>query len=363
MIIKTAFSILACLLFITTAQSREVTDSSNSLKFDYDFKLGTFLDNGEYKFNDKTPQTLSGVYVIPTVGIRFNGNHRIMAGVSFLQQFGQESFGKSPDFMAYYNYNGDLFNGFGGILPRSEMKGHYSRAMFSDSVGYFKHSMAGALLQWEGERGYIEVFIDWNFRDDKNGKESFMAGSAGRLNLGPKGLFYVGYSGYMYHYLIGKDNAIQEGAPNSLVDNVMYEVYGGVNLAERTALDVLSLEVGVIGSMSRGRATVDNPADNNSSDWIARAGFNARFNVEWNGWGIEDTFFAGNGLMPLWDLYGTKVYWGDTFYNASVYNRTDIYWSKTLGKRFDIRVAMVLHQTAQSIDFCQQATIRVHLWK
>lgn len=338
---------------VSTADS-----TGGKVSFDYDFRFGAFLDNGEYNSTYKDPKTLSGVYVIPTVGLRFNGGHRIMAGVSFLQQFGQKPFGEVPEFLAYYNYTGKVFNGLGGLLPRAQMKGDYSRALFSDSVGYFKHTLAGALLQWEGERGRIEAFFDWNSEDTKTGKESFMAGAAGRLKFGQRGLFYAGFAGYMYHYRIG-DQAVDQGlAENFLVDNVMYRFYGGADFGSVTALDVLSLDLGIVGSLSRGRIAVGN-----SGSWIGRAGFQARFNIEWHGWGIEDTFFAGKGLMPLWDIYGSQVYWGDVFYNAPVYNRTDVYWSKTLGQRLSIRAALVFHQTAQGLDFCQQATVRVHLWK
>ena len=185
-----------------------------------------------------------------------------------------------------------------------------------------------------------------------------MAGLAGRLNLGRRGLFNVGLAGYMYHYRIG-DKAVSAGeAPNFLVDNVMYHVYGGIDLGGITALDVLSLDVGIVGSLSRGRIEVGN-----AGGWTPRAGFHARFNLEWHGWGIEDTFFAGKGLMPLWDVYGSQVYWGDAFYNAPVYNRTDLYWSKTLAERLSIRAALVFHQTAGGLDFCQQASLLVHLWK
>lgn len=333
-------------------------DSTARTRFDYDVRFGAFLDNGEYNSDYKAPRTLSGAWVMPTVGLRFGDGHRIMTGVAFLQQFGQKPFGEVPDFVAYYNYRGRVFNGFGGLLPRDEMGGYYSRALFSDSVGYFKRTLAGALLRWEGDRGGIEAFFDWNAEDTKTGKESFMAGLAGRLNLGRRSLFRIGLAGYMYHYRLGQ-RAVEAGeAPNFLVDNAMYHLYGGFDVGELTALDVLSLDVGIVGSLSRGRIEVGN-----AGGWTARAGFHARFDIEWHGWGLEDTFFAGKGLMPLWDTYGTQVYWGDAFYRAPLYNRTDLYWSKTLASRLSIRAALVFHQTARGLDFCQQASVRVHLWK
>lgn len=337
-----------------------VTDTTASaVRFSYDVHMGAFLDNGEYSSTYKVPQTLSGAYVTPTVGLRFGGGtHRVMAGISFLQPFGQKPFDRVPDFLAYYNYTGRIFTGYGGLLPRADMKGYYSRALFSDSVGYFKHTLAGALLQWSGGHGTIEAFFDWNSSDLQSGKESFMAGLAGQLYLGKQELFRLGMAGYMYHYRIG-EKSVEEGlAPNFLVDNVMYHVYGGVDLSSVAPLDKLWLDVGIVGSLSRGRIAVDN-----AGGWTPRAGFHARLNLEWRGWGVEDTFFVGKGLMPLWNIYGSQVYWGDAFYNAPLYNRTDLYWSKTLARCLSIRAALVFHQTAQGVDFCQQATLKVHLWK
>lgn len=337
-----------------------VTDTTASaVRFSYDVHMGAFLDNGEYSSTYKVPQTLSGAYVTPTVGLRFGGGtHRVMAGISFLQPFGQKPFDRVPDFLAYYNYTGRIFTGYGGLLPRADMKGYYSRALFSDSVGYFKHTLAGTLLQWSGGHGTIEAFFDWNSSDLQSGKESFMAGLAGQLYLGKQELFRLGMAGYMYHYRIG-EKSVEEGlAPNFLVDNVMYHVYGGVDLSSVAPLDKLWLDVGIVGSLSRGRIAVDN-----AGGWTPRAGFHARLNLEWRGWGVEDTFFVGKGLMPLWNIYGSQVYWGDAFYNAPLYNRTDLYWSKTLARCLSIRAALVFHQTAQGVDFCQQATLKVHLWK
>lgn len=132
---KTALIVLAgCMSVATGEKAWAKADSTGTVKFDYDIRLGAFLDNGEYNSNYKAPQTLSGAYVTPAVGLRFGGGHRIMTGISFLQQFGQKPFGETPDFLAYYNYTGRVFNGFGGLLPRAEMKGYYSRALFSDSV-------------------------------------------------------------------------------------------------------------------------------------------------------------------------------------------------------------------------------------
>lgn len=314
-------------------------------KFKYDVRFGTFIDNGEYNSPYKAPQTMAGAYVIPTVGIAMDTVHRLMVGVSYLQEFGVEPFSRRPDFVAYYNYKARSFSGFAGLLPRSEMRGNYSRALFSDSVGYYNHTIAGALLRWQGERGEIEAFFDWTTLDRTTGAEAFMAGSAGRLT---PGRFSVGYSGYMYHYRGA------EGSPDFLVDNIMWRLYTGIDLADRTPLDKLYFEMGIIGSNQRGRISATN-----SGQWISRAGFQGAFNVEWHGWGIEDTFFAGKPLMPLWERYGTRVYWGDAFYNAPIYNRTDIYWGRSFLGCIDLRVAMVLHATAKGLDFCQQATLKL----
>lgn len=343
---------------VCPARAAETGDSTKRTGFDYSVRLGTFLDNGEYNSDYKMPQTMSAAWITPTVGLRFEGRHRIMTGVSGLQEFGQKPFNKVPDLVAYYNYQGQVFTAFAGLFPREELKGDYPRAFFSDSVGYFKRTLAGALFRWEGKRGMLETFLDWNIQDTVQGKEAFMVGVSGHLQWGKYNQFQLGLVGTYYHYRLGQ-RAVDNGlAPHFLVDNAMYQAYGKFDFGKMTPLDTLSLDMGIVGSFSRGR-----PAVGHAGKWTARAGFQARLHVKWRGWGLEDTFFAGRGLMPLWNTYGTLVYWGDAFYNAPLYNRTDIYWSKTLASLLDIRLALVLHQTAQGVDFCQQATVQVHLWK
>ncbi len=46
-------------LLIGTA--RAAGDSTARVRFDYDVRLGTFIDNGEYNSDYKAPKTLSGV--------------------------------------------------------------------------------------------------------------------------------------------------------------------------------------------------------------------------------------------------------------------------------------------------------------
>lgn len=317
---------------------------ASAQKFRYDLDFGTFIDNGEYNSHYKQPQTMAGVFLNPTVGLSIDTVHRFMVGVGAVQEFGTPTFSRVPSLLAYYRYSKDSFNGWVGILPNRDMSRGYSRALFSDSVSYFKHSIAGALVQWSGERGEIEAFFDWTNLDRTTGAEAFMAGSAGKLNLGH---FGVGYSGYMYHYRPAK------GSENFLVDNVMWRLYGSVDLSSGTPLDRLYIELGAVGSATRGRISATK-----AGEWTPRAGVQALFGIEWHGWGFEDTFYAGGGLLPLFDKYGTQVYWGDSFYNAPIYNRSDVYWRYAFKKMVDVKVALVLHATAKGLDFCQQATVR-----
>lgn len=317
-------------------------------KFDWELDASTFIDNAEGTGLNVKTQTLSGAWIAPRVGISIkdttNGNtHRLMAGFDFTQQFGLPAFGELPKALIYYNYQGARgANHYLGLLPRSALTGNYSRAIFSDSLRYFNHTIQGIALSWRGEHLRGEMFFDWFALDVNAKQEAFMVGGAISANF--------------LQFMTGQANLYYAHNKLSLADIFLrdaaaYNVMVGVDMARFLPLDVLSLDVGVLGSFDRARLSVDN-----SGEWVSSAGFNARFKVGYKGFLIDDELFVGNGLA---------VQWGSKYYTEPLYNRAEASWNYNivLLKKYaiDFKVSLVLHTTTSGSGFSQMATVKVKI--
>lgn len=144
---------------------------------------------------------------------------------------------------------------YAGVVPRSRMIGEYSGAFFSDSVKYYDPNLTGLLLQYMGGRGYVEFGCDWNSMFSKTTREKFLLFSAGRLGLGARQMFFVGYNLTMYHHA-GWDSS-EEPDPtvgDGVVDNVLVEPFVGVDFTRIVpCMQELSLRAGWINGFQNDR--------------------------------------------------------------------------------------------------------------
>lgn len=317
---------------------------SAAQKFIWAADGGVFIDNAEGSSSVTQQSTLAGAWITPRLGVEIadsthRAKHRFMVGFDFTQQFGMPAFGQVPKAQIFYNYRGERgANHSIGLLPRSAMRGDYSRAMFSDSMLYFNHTVQGAVVSWRGAKMGGEVFFDWFALDKASNTEAFMAG--GSFDARFADLITLDINGYYAHNKICTEETF-------LNDNAVYGALMGVDVARFLQLDALSLKVGVLGSWNRNRLAADNAG-------VGRAGlgFNARFKAAYKGFAIEDEFFCGDPL---------SVMWGSRYYESKLMNRADVSWGYLLKIKeicsFDFRVSLVLYSTETGNDFSQMARV------
>lgn len=317
---------------------------SAAQKFVWGADGGVFIDNAEGS-SDVTPQmTLAGAWIAPRLGVEIadsahRAKHRFMAGFDFTQQFGMPAFGQAPDVHIFYNYRGARGADHSiGLMPRAQMHGDYSRAMFSDSTLYFNHTVQGAVLSWRGAKIGGEVFFDWFALDRASNTEAFMVG--GSFDARFWDMLTLDVNGYYAHNKICNEVAF-------LNDNAVYGALIGVDVARFLPLDALSLKVGVLGSWNRNRISASN-----SGTGSAGLGLNARFKVAYKGFAVEDEFFCGNPL---------SVMWGSRYYDSEMMNRADVSWGYLLKIKeicsLDFRVSLILYSTPTGSDFSQMARV------
>lgn len=343
-------NLLRSLLLLTVASLFSLKPvAAQELVWDASFR--SFFDNREYKSEFAIPQTIFAARVAPELGVRWagaKGSNSLMIGIDLLADFGAKKFDSGSEPFVYYQYVSQKFKAATGVIPRRKVMGDYSGAFFSDSIKYYDTNIDGLLLQYIGGRGYVEFGADWHSKITDDRREKFLLFSASRLNFG---IAYVGLHLSMYHHA---GTFLEDG----VVDNILVYPHAGVDLAGLTGLDKFNVKAGWLNAFQNDRKYV--------GKYVTPGGVQIELNVEkWN-FGIDNTFYAGDNLMPYYVApiggldYGSGLYWGEPFYRTScVYNRLEVYWAPIRTEMMDLRVSTVHHHDGRIWNWQQKITFSV----
>jgi hypothetical protein len=280
-------------------------------KPEFQMKLSSFFDNTEFGYSKiQMPQTMAGIHVEPTFGISFQETHSIHAGVNLLHEFGSDLAIGSYDPIAYYQFENKPFRFLMGAFPRENAVDKYPRIFFQDSISYYRPAINGLVWQFIKNNSYANVWLDWTSRQTTRRHEAFFMGWSGRLSLN---WFYVQQFAYMFHFAGIKNPAVDE----ALHDNGLILSSLGIDLAKQAGFEKLEINVGYVAGLERARAE--------SSNWHIQKALLSEVKAEYRGVGIMNTYYRGDGQMYYYKSHRNELYWGDPLYQASTYNRTDMY--------------------------------------
>ncbi len=292
-----------------------------------DVALDTRFDNREYKNTINWSQTLFSSRLTPQIGFGWNGGNQIKIGTDLVADFGAPAFTTKPDWIAYYGYESKKFNAYVGVFPRASVMGTYNSAFFSDSVRFYDSNIDGTLWQLHGKRGYVEFCCDWNSRQDDKVHEKFMLFSSAQIQTR---IFDFGYNASMYHYA---GSCEDEG----VVDNILLNPYAAFNFDGLLPLDKGVLRAGYMKAFQKDRENFD--------CYVRPDGALIELEVsKWN-FGISNSLYLGDDLMPYYCTYGNTLYNGEPWFrtDSGIYDRLEFYWKPIdkNGKR--LYVASVHH--------------------
>ena len=127
-----------------------------------------------------------------------------------------------------------------------------------------------------------------------------------------------------------------------------------MNLSEKVhPLDSLDIRAACLVTVERNRAL--------GSGWHSPCGGWLRLDAAWRFLGLTNTFYAGKPLLPAYREFGSGLYPGDPFYQARLYNRTDVYAYLLRNKFVSLRASLDFHVTPGSFIFYQKLTLKVCL--
>lgn len=314
------------------------------------------FENREGGNDDFTPdQTIAFTRLAPEVGISMlNGEHVLKGGVVWYQPMVDDLSGYKVLPTLYYRYsNSDGWHVSAGLMPRSLMVERMPRYLWSDSLAYCQPNLRGVMAQLTKPSGYAELALDWRQMQTAQQREAFTAmlnadwRLAGPLRLGG----HLQYS----HLAKSRDHDDESQHVN---DDLVINPMLSLDFSHRTPLDSLRLSAGAIITMER---------DRGEECWRRPAGFVATATARWKWLQLDETFYAGKELMPLYPVYGSQLNLGDPYYHNKTYSRTDLTFHVVNNRFVDLNVTLMFHATDKVTGFWQQATCRFYidsnLWK
>lgn len=256
-------------------------------------------DNREYFSGKAMPQTILGSRGAFEIGYK-TGNHRIRGGLSHLLEFGSAIDFHQPHLTLYYQFSDEQKTFLFGAFPRRG-RIDFPLVMLTDTLLYYRPNIEGLFGEVRWEWGKQNGFVDWVSRQTTVKRENFMAGFSGELFH--KNLFLENY------LLLFHDAGPAADIPGDHIkDYFGYALRAGIRTSGTSRLQA-HLKAGILNSGYRERNVTEGFIHSNS--------FFAEMAGRYKNYGIKSVLNAGGGH---------RFAYGDRFYRATNYWRTDVIW-------------------------------------
>lgn len=294
---------LAALLMLAISPAH-----AQELLYDVDFVFD--FDNRESHYAYEQSGTIFGVRLTPTIGVGFSdslaGDHRLMAGITYIQPFGANWLEARVSPTLFYRYEQRGWRLHLGFVPYTELTQALPDYLRSDSLAFSYPNIQGALFQYRSRWGYFDAMCDWRGMMTSSVREAFRLIGGGRFNYK---WFYTGGFVQMNH-LSHSEKVL------GVVDDVVVNPLLGLDMACFTPFDSLSLQVGYILTWNR---------DRRAHDSRLMHGLHVDAALRWRFIGFRNETYFGGNMMPFYSTYGVIANQGDPRYQSRIYNRTDLY--------------------------------------
>jgi hypothetical protein len=285
------------LIFILSFFAAFTVKSQN---FEYQVLFEGIGDNREF-FNDYGyPQTILGMRGAFEIGVVFD-NHRLRGGLSQLQEFGSDIDAQKPKLTMYYQFENDKNEFLFGAFPRRD-KIDFPLAMLTDTLLYYRPNIEGMFGELHWEWGHQNGFIDWVTRQTEFNSEIFTAGTSGEIFV--NNLFLQNYI-LLTHHAVPMDQTPSD----HIEDYFGFALQAGIRTPEDNNFQGY-VKAGVLESSFRDRGVNNDVFQNAFSLFVEAKG-------KYKNFGAKAVLSSGGSQ---------KFAYGDLFYRANNYLRTDVIW-------------------------------------
>lgn len=343
----------------------------------WNIDFSSVFDNREGDKDITATKTYFFTNLAPEVGVTFNGGQdRLAGGVVWHQPIGSEWDGHRISPTLYYRHEQQSWRFSMGMFPRRQLIEEMPGFLWSDSLSYHQNNIRGVLVQYVGEKGYFDAYVDWRGMQSRKQREAFNIVFHGQMS--PRNNWF-GFGAYaqMNHY------ALQKNAPadQHIVDNFLVNPYLAADLGSKTALDSLNIRAGLLMTIERNRAVRE-------AGWKTPAGIYLSAVGEWKWFGVKNTLYAGGELFPsynypgahfaddsaphateedlldnpvVYSILGPGLYQGEPFYRKKFYDRLDIYGYILRNDHVSLQASLNFNFTPGSMIFYQRLLLRITL--
>lgn len=303
----------------------------NAQEFEYEVLFEGIGDNREFSKEYALPQTILGTRGAFEVGVSFD-EHQLRGGLSYLFEFGTEIDAQKPKLTLYYQFSDSQKEFAFGAFPRRD-KLNFPLAMLSDTLLYYRPNIEGLYGEVRWDWGHQNAFVDWVGRQTEEQQEQFMAGLSGEIfhnNL------------FLQNYLLLFHNAhkVNNTPPIPIQDYMGYAFQVGIR-TEPDARFQGDFKIGTLSSMYRERGITDG--------YVVNTSLFAEVNGKYKNFGLKSLISSGAGH---------NFAFGDTYYKAKNYWRTDFIWyfinHEKIKGRFNLSAHLINWET---LDQQQQLSI------
>lgn len=295
--------------------------AQSDAKFLAGVDFDTYFYNSEYSgMAIGKSQTLFSSRLTPKIGLEWEQKNQLVVAMVLWSNFGQNdvTFDKVRP-QIYYRFNSEKVSAYAGVFSREEMIGDYSDLFLSDSTRFYDNRVQGLMGQYRGQRGHVELSLDWCGMFSAEAREKFRILSSGRYYLDNyHKRFYAGYAFQMFHY------AGSEQIHDGVVDNIIIDPFVG---ARFNAYFDFDLKLHYIHTLQRDRGAGEK----------MRSPKGAMLQAKISKWGVylDEELYVGDNLQPYYSTsqhvgfesgYGSDLYAGERFFGTEggVYNSTKI---------------------------------------
>lgn len=256
-------------------------------------------DNREYFDDLAYPQTILGARGTFEIGVKFD-NHRLRGGLSQLQEFGSDIDAQKPKLTLYYQFKDEKNEFLFGAFPRRD-KIDFPLAMLTDTLLYYRPNIEGMFAELSWDWGHQNGFIDWIGRQTDFNSEIFTAGTSGEIFV--NNLF-------LQNYILLTHDAVPiiEAPEDQIEDYVGFALQAGIRTPEDSKF-VGYIKAGILSSSFRKRSI--------SYDFQNATSFFAEAKGKYKNFGLKSVLSSGGSH---------QFAYGDLFYRAKNYLRTDLIW-------------------------------------
>lgn len=271
-----------------------------SQDFEYKILFEGIGDNREYFYDGAYPQTILGTRGAFETGVKFD-NHRLRVGLSQLFEFGSDIDAQKPKLSMYYQFKNERNEFVFGAFPRRD-KINFPLAMLTDTLLYYRPNIEGMFGNLHWEWGHQNGFIDWIGRQTEVVSEIFTAGSSGEITA--NNLFLQNYILLTHHAV----PSIKTPADH-IEDYFGFAVQAGIRTSDDAKFQGY-FKAGVLGSSFRQRSVID--------DFQNAFGLFVEAKGKYKNFGLKSVLKSGGNH---------QFAYGDLFYRAKNYSRTDVIWN------------------------------------